>query len=230
MNLNDMVSLIQTRLGFRTDLDAEIIREIQLAQYELERDPTFNPHFLWRAKDICICPECLDYVLPAGFIRLDEMNNPLYQDNGSYVAFELDKGIAVNTFEPNKVSGCPQYFSIYSNNLRLDKRACGILRLFYITATTQLTDVIVENLWTEHAFHLLMNKAGIAMATNIQESMAVDRFTTDYLVAYSAFKKACVAYEDQGMNISRAGTLYSSPVKQIGGWYEAGSIPCEECA
>jgi hypothetical protein len=229
MNLNDMVSLIQMRLGFRDDHRDNIIREINLAQYQLERDPTYNPPFLWRAKDICICPDCLDYALPAGFIRLDEMNNPLYQADGHYVARELDKSIAINTYEQNKVGGCPEFFSIYSGNLRLDKRACGILRLFYITATTPLSESTLENRWTQEAFDLLMNKAGIALASALEEVRALERFSADYFMSLATFKRQCVAYEDQGMNTSRASFLYQSPVKAVGGWYEAGSIPCEEC-
>lgn len=230
MNLNDMVALIQARLGFRDDLQTEIIREINLAQYQLERDPTFNPYFLWRAKDICICPDCLDYALPAGFIRLDEFSNPLYQAEGSFCANELDKALAGHTYEPSKGSNEPTAFSIYSSNLRLNGRGCGILRMFYITATTQLSVGVVENLWTDKAFALLMNKAGMSIASILQEQVALQFFTSEYFVALASFKKECVAYEDQGSHAARGDVLYKFPIKNVGGWYEAGTIPCEGCA
>jgi hypothetical protein len=229
MNLTEMVSLIQARLGFRNDLELQIIREINLAQYELERNPTFNPYFLWRAKDICICPECIDYGLPAGFIRLDEFSNPLFQPSEANCSYELEKGIAVGTYEHSKLAGTPKAFSIYSSNLRLDVRACGLLRLFYITATTQLTSVILENLWTDKAFNLLMNRAGMSMASMLHDENALTLFTQNYFMAMDSFKRECVAYEDAGMNVVRGGALYEFPVRNIGGWYEAGSIPCGPC-
>lgn len=229
MNLNKMVSLIQARMGFRDDIQQHIVDEVNLAQYELERDVTFNPHFLWRAKDICICPDCVDYALPPGFLRLDEQNNPLYQETGVSVARELNRGLAVTTYEPEKAASNITSFSIYSGNLRLNGRGCGSLRLFYITATTQLSDSVLENLWTQHAFSLLMNKAGIALATSLKEEEAYRQFSIDYSIALDRFKRECVAYEDQGMNVARGDALYKYPVKAVGGWYEAGSIPCEGC-
>lgn len=230
MNLNNMVSLIQTRLGFRDDIQDQVINEINLAQYALERDVTFNPHFLWRAKDICICPECVDYALPPGFLRLDEFSNPLFQPDGVFTSYELSKGIAATSYEPNKLAGCVTSFSIYAGNLRLNARACGLLRLFYITATTQLSLIVVENLWTQHAFDVLMNKAGMALASALEEQAAFALFSAEYAMTLRRFKTECVAYEDQGMNVARGDSLYKSPVKAIGGWYEAGSLPCEGCA
>ena len=229
MNLNDMISLIETRLGFRDDIADRIIKEVNLAQYELERDVTFNPYFLWRAKDICICPDCIDYALPAGFIRLDEMNNPLYQSEGSFCSNELEKALAVNTYEQSKGAGNITAFSIYSNNLRLNGRGCGVLRLFYYTATTQLSLTVLDNLWTTHAFSLLMNKTGIALANALNEERALAQFTNDFAYSMDRFKRECVAYEDAGMHVSRGDALYKFPVQEVGGWYEAGSIPCEGC-
>lgn len=229
MNVTDMISQIRFRLGNRTDLQAEIMREINLAQYELERDVTFNPYFLWRAKDLCICTECLDYAVPSGFIRLCEFNNPLYQAENEFCAYELDKGLGSFTYPQNTAVGRPSYFSLQSNNIRLNTRACGVMRLFYITATTPLSDSAVENLWTEKAYGLLMAKAGLTVASAVRDNDAVGYFAAAYQQTLAAFKKECVAYEDFGYNLARADTLFHGRLMHVGGWYEPGSVLCEGC-
>lgn len=229
MNLNDMISQIQMRLGFRKDLIDEIIREIQLAQYQLEHDVTFNPHFLWRGKDICICPDCIDYALPAGFLRLCEFNQPLFHCKDSSSAYELNRGIGNIAYAKDNPAGSPVYYTIQSNNLRLNVRACGILRLFYITATTQLSSSVLENLWTQKAYDVLLNKAGYAMALTVQNEAASARFGNDYARSLINFKRECIAYEDFGYDLARAESLYAGPIQETGGWYEPGSVDCEAC-
>lgn len=219
-NLNDMISQIQFRLGKRKDLKDEIIQEIKLAQYQLERDVTFNPYFLWRGKDLCLDPACLDYALPTGFIRLCEINNPLMHPEGHPFAYELNRGIGNVTYSQDLPVGAPSSFSVQAQNLRLDKRSAGVLRIFYITETTHLSEESPTNWWTAKAYDLLMNKAGFSLATILRDESAIQLFGTAYAMSLAQFKKECVAYEDYGHMLSRAEGLAVGLLTEVGGWYE----------
>ena len=226
MNLNDMVAQIQMRLGFRKDKEEEIIREIRLAQYELERDVTFNPYFLWRGKDICVKPDCINFPVPAGFLRLCEFNNPLWHEKGLTPAYEINRSIGNKTYAMDNAVGLVRHYSLQGSNIRLSARAEGILRLFYITATTPLSAEVVENLWTKNAYGLLMNKAGWLMARVLRDKDAEASFEKDFFASLVAFKRECIAFEDYGYNIARADNLYRYWNNSVGGWYEASEEGC----
>lgn len=228
MDISSLISQIQMQLGFRDDLDEHIVRELQLAQYELERDVTFNPWFLWRAKDICIKPDCLNYALPAGFIRLDETNNPLYHHKGSCKAYELNRGLAVHAYAQDNSVGFISHFTIQAKNLRLSQRGDGILRMFYITASAPLSLVNTTNLWTVDGYDVLMNKAGRAMANAVRDRDAIRHFETAYAESLINFKRQCIAYEDFGRDIARLDNLYLHQ-RFTGGWYDPLSGGCEPC-
>lgn len=228
MNLNDMVSLIQARLEFRDDQKDNIIKEINLAQYELERDVSFNPYFLWRGKDICVNETCLNFPVPAGFIRLCEFNNPLWHEKGCPYAYEIGRAVANKTYAADNPVGSINFFSLQGSNIRLSKRASGILRLFYITATTPLSEAVPENLWTQKAFALLMNRAGLQMANILRDARGVEFFEKSYAESLFKFKKECIAFEDFGYDIARADNLYRDWNNSVGGWYEPGA-ECQTC-
>jgi hypothetical protein len=223
MNLASMISQIQARLGFRDDLQSEILREIQLAQYQLERDVTFNPYFLWRAQDIVLHEECLDYALPQGFIRICELNNPLLHPACSPMALELNRGLAFTAYSKDNPARPPDCYTIQHGNLRLNGRVHGVLRLFYITSTQKLDEDCDSNLWTEKAYALLMNRAGLSCAKLVRDAYAEQSFEKEYATSLDTFKRECVAFEDFGYSIARADRLYGSLPPTIGGWYNGGT-------
>lgn len=226
MNVHDMISQIQNRLGFRTDLADKILKEINLAQFQLERDVTFNPYFLWRGRDLCLKEPCLNYALPEGFIRICEFNNPLFHPADSNLAYELNRGLAITSYAKDNSVGNPDCYTLQHGNIRLNKRAQGVLRLFYITSITPLSDLVSENLWTSKAYDLLMNKAGLACANLTRDGFAVEYFTKEYSASLINFKRECIAFEDYGYSIARADKLYNEFSFPVGGWYDIGETEC----
>jgi len=228
MGYDQLVAIIQTRCGFHDKLADVIAAEVQLAQYELEHDVTFNPWFLWRAADVCVDETCLNITLPVGFLRLCEFNNPLFQKQGCHQAYPLNRGFADDVYAHNMPAGVPYAFTLQAGFIRLDKRDTGLLRLFYISTNAKLSAAVQKNLWTENAFNLLLNKTGLAVAQTIQDASAVSRFSDGLTIAYSSFKKECVAYEDFGreqLRIKTESSVWNQ--RPVGGWYEAGTnTPC----
>lgn len=221
MNLNDMISQIQARLGFREDLQEEILKEINLAQHQLERDVSFNPYFLWRGQDIYMSESCINYALPETFIRVCEFNNPLFHPAGAPFAYEVNRGMAVTSYAKDNSVGEVVCYTIQHGNLRLNKRVAGIFRLFFISSTAPLGGLVTENLWTEKAYDLLMNKAGLACAKLTRDNFAVDSFEKDLAASLVNFKRECIAFEDFGFAVARADRLYSEFSFPVGGWYDA---------
>lgn len=228
LSSDDLVSLIQDRLGFRKDRADYILKEAELAQFELERDVTFNPWFLWRAADVCVKEDCVNLALPTGFLRLCEFNNPLFQPVGQEGAITLSRGFADDIYAKELSVGCPSAFSLQAKNLRLNRKANGMLRLFYITYNAPLGTSVKANLWTEHAFHLLMYKTGMAVAATLQNDPALKRFTSDYMMALDKFKAACVAYEDYQHELTRMPSPHSIYNQvPVGVWLNPGTTePC----
>lgn len=225
---DDLVKIVQSRCGFRTDQVDYILKEAELAQYELERDVTCNPWFLWRAADICVKEDCVNLTLPPGFLRLCEFNNPLFQPVGQEGASTLSRGFADDIYAKELSAGCPTAFSLQAKNLRLNRKSNGMLRLFYITYNAPLGTSVKANLWTEHAFNLLTYKTGLAVASTLQNDAAEKRFRSDYATAYMAFKAACVAYEDYQHELIRAPSPHSIYNQvPVGVWLNPGSDePC----
>lgn len=221
MNVHDMIAQIQVRLGFRKDLQEEILKEINVAQNQLERDVSFNPYFLWRGQDICLRESCLDYALPETFVRICEFNNPLFHPEGSPFAYEINRGLAVTSYAVDNSVGTPLCYTIQHGNLRLNKRVSGIFRLFFISSTTPLGGLVDSNLWTEKAYDLLMNKAGLACAKLVRDVSSISYFESDLAVSLLNFKRECIAFEDFGYSIARADKLYSEFSTPVGGWYDS---------
>lgn len=226
---SDLISLINARLGFRTDRADYILQEAKVAQYALERDVKVNPWFLWRAADICVKEDCVNLTLPPGFLRLCEFNNPLFQPVGQTGAITLSRGFADDVYAKELGNGCPTAFSLQAKNLRLNRKANGMLRLFYMTYNAPLGQGVEANLWTEHAFDLLLAKTGMAVAASIQNEAALTRFSGDYAEALRAFKAACVAYEDYQHEMTRSPSPHSIYNQvPVGVWLNPGSTtPCD---
>ena len=210
MGYDDLVKLLQTRLGFRTDLQDVIAVEVKLAQYELEKMVTQNPWFLWRAADVCVDTSCLSLALPLGFLRLCEFNNPLFHAEGAPCGYQLTRAFADSTYSVDSGVAPIETYTLQNKSLRLNARAKGKLRLFYITSSAKLSDAVQQNLWTEHAFDLLLNKTGIQLAATLRDQEALDMFSRNYAIALSNFQKECVAYEDTGFEQTRSPSLYTS--------------------
>lgn len=231
MGFDDLVKLIQTRLGFNftQQVTDAIAMEVRLAQYQLEKDVTYNPWFLWRAADVCVDETCLSLALPNGFLRLCEFNNPLFHPEGMPCGYQITRRFADSVYSSDMPVGKVDGYTLQAKSIRLNARAKGKLRIFYITANAKLSPSTQQNLWTEHAFDLLMNLTGRAVAGIIKNESAMQQFTQDYAMALSSFKRQCVAYEDHLMELSREVSLYSSyNEKPVGGFYDATTgAPCD---
>lgn len=228
MGYDDLIAMVQSRLGFHTKLAEVISREVQLAQYTLEKDVTYNPWFLWRAADVCVDETCLSLTLPVGFLRMCEFNNPLFHRCGSSCGYQITKGFADSTYSVDSAVGAVKFYTLQAKSLRLNARATGKLRIFYISTNAKLSPSNQFNLWTEHAFDLLLFKTTMAVAAIIRDTDGLSAATQDFAMAMNSFKRQCIAYEDYGFELTREQSLYSSYNENlVGGFYDTlTGAPC----
>lgn len=228
MGINELISLIKSRIGFRTDLDEYIMQECQLAQYMLEKDVRLTPWFLWRAADICVRDTCLDLAVPVGFLRMCEYNDPLFQCEGVSGAITLNRAFADDVFAKELAVAAPSSYTLQASNIRLNRKANGILRIFYFSTCPKLSLSVSENYWTEHAFDLLLNKTGMAVAATIQNESAMAFFAAQHRDSYNAFADECTSRDDVGYNLLRISTPYTAFNSElVGVWVAPESTePC----
>lgn len=176
------VSLIQEQLGFRTDLESNIITHLQLAQIQLEKGPT-KPWFLI-SEDSYTDTEADEQrlLIPEDFIQeADQCVIRYVPDDADEPSDEVDlrKDFfdVLRTNFAETASGPPQAYALVGNYFRLFPTPDDIYRLHMIYyKKDDVLDTDIENLWLEHAPKLLMGAAGKEIARALRDSAALATF------------------------------------------------------
>lgn len=181
MTRDQAVDWIQRMLGFRTDLESEIIEALQLAQTQLEASPT-KPWFLvteYNSRRLTIGEERL--AIPDNFIAIVEDSTLVYVPDDATLAEtllfkdDLDK---LQIKYKNTASGPPVDYAIAGTYFRIFPTPDDeyyIKMLNYKTDTVLTTDV--TNGWLTHAPFALIGKAGRLIAMSIRDKNAVEAFS-----------------------------------------------------
>lgn len=191
MTLQDMLAMIAFRLGNRKGMEATILREVQLAQSRLEKDPKVDWWFLQKQSNFPIGPSIPAPQLPADYERLVDQTVPLLLDQTQLPLSKLVRAYQEDALLEMGNFSAPTFYSLIGRYIAVLPPALtdGYISLSYIAKepilTTEGTSPVLENQWTKEAFALLMCKAGIALAQAIQHKEALSNFVADYNSAYS---------------------------------------------
>jgi hypothetical protein len=183
MTRDEAVTRIQRRLGFRTDLVAEIQDELKVAQESLEREMVSPPWFLLEEVSFTVTTADESRVeVPSNFLREYEQGTLWIYDTALEDPWvELSKGFmaGLNAFYVG--TGQPKAFSLDGKYFRLHPTpdAEYTLRLIYYKTDTPLTTNI-ENQWLKYAPWLLVGLAGQEVAVGTRDGDAVAYFKARY--------------------------------------------------
>lgn len=196
MTRDEVVSLIAGRFGYRTDLDSKIVAELKLAQTELEMRPEL-PWFLLSEMSTTTQVSAAEerVLLPTDYLRDYEYGFLWrYDSTASDPWVELAKDDYGSLKAAHTEAGAPTKYSIRGINLTLHPipDASYTLKMVYYQQAAELSSNI-ENVWTKYAPAVLLNRAGIAVAQNLQDARVRAQFAEAYAAAASNMDSDTIA-------------------------------------
>lgn len=168
MDRDTAVSRLQRRLGFRTDLEAAIIDELQQAQIEHEEEFLASPPWFLLEEISSASTVAGEERLPVPENFLQECEQGtlwVYDSSEDDPWIELPKGFYENLKAYYTTQERPKRYSLVGPYFRLHPTPDKVytIRLLYYKRDATLTSNI-ENQWLKYAPGVLMYSAGIAIA------------------------------------------------------------------
>lgn len=209
LTLNDMIAMIQFRLGKRSDLASEIEREIVFAQTRLEKSPVLEPWFLVSEETLAATPGTTLVTIPTGFLRESEEKQMQVLVEGIEIPMErISADDAASRYQG--VTGVPVSYVLSGTELRVypEPDVAYTLRwtvaLKEVELTTDATTPVLTNAWVEEAYALLLNKALIPLAQSLGNKRVLENATADFQTAFGELQVESVQREDSNQTSQRA--------------------------
>ncbi len=203
MPRDQLLKLIENRLGGRSDLRSEIILELQLAQERLELGPVF-PWFLETLKETLVNTSgALDTVaLPSDFIVEVKEDLVQYLDStGSWLT--LDKADWGDTKKADlRDYSAPSFYSIVGTDIKLSPAPTEVFTFrvrYYAKQTTLSSDI--SNGWTTSAPEVLLSQTGVMVAGGIMDDKTKGRFESSLIIAMNEMWAFDEAKKFQAMDL-----------------------------
>jgi hypothetical protein len=180
MTRDEAVGVIQTILGFRTDLVSNIITMLQVSQTMLEQAPP-KPWFLTSERSyIVLQPNLNKVALPTNFlVEVDDAHlyyNPSLATSPQVklVKESLDQ---LREIYSSLAKGAPEAYAILGNYFYIfpTPNVEYTIELLYIKSDALLTTNI-ENKWLKYNPYVLIGKAGGLIANSVGNQAAAATF------------------------------------------------------
>lgn len=204
------VTIIRRKLGFRTDLEDEIVSALQQAQRLFEKGRTL-PWFL-RQEDqtLTITSGSGEISLPTGFIRECEDEGPHYTDTDTNAVTFLEKislNVGLATFA-DADDGKPLAYTLRNTTIKVypDRDTSYTAYWSYFEAADVLTSDI-ENAWLQYAPDALIGRAGMLIAEDLPNKEAHGAFSQMYSEGWSAAFAETILREESNRKMTVGGRL-----------------------
>lgn len=180
MTRDEAVSIIQQQLGFRTDLNSEIVTNLKLAQTMLEAGPN-RPWFLVTEQQ-SIVTEIGEQrlVVPSDMlVELDSARLVYVPDDSGEVSVDLKKEdydqLAYDFREEE--AGPPVAYALLGDYFRLFPTPDAAYTIKIIVyGKDEVLDSNIENGWLKWVPYALIGKAGAQIATAARDATALAAF------------------------------------------------------
>lgn len=178
MTLTQMIELLRQRLGNRSQLDTQIVQEINFVQAVAERAPSL-PWFLRAITTFAASTASVS--CPTGFLRLATMDECLWvvTDEGEDLALAKDDYGYLRRQDDLQGSAQPEAFALVGSKFYFfptpDKEYTFKLDSFTADSTLVLSSA-ETNLWSTHAPYVLISKAGKALALALRSVEVYEQF------------------------------------------------------
>ena len=211
MTRDEMVVLIKEQLGFRTTLDANIVRYLTLAQIALEKLPD-KPWFLMSEDSFTITTADEERVeVPADFI--EEVEDATFKYRPDTYPTDPENDLIKDGYDNlrqvyvGSVTGPPEAYALLGNYFRIFPTPDDDynVRLIYYKKAAALAVGSDSNVWSLNAPHLLMGTAGMHIGTAIRDKDATSTF------------QSWISADMQAINNKNVARDVANQILQVGG-------------
>lgn len=181
MTRDEGVALIHQQLGFRSDLAAEIVANLQLAQTTLELMPT-KPWFL-TSEDSFAATVIGEERIPIPLDFIQEVEDAVFKYRPDAYPDEDEIDLVKDDYDQLRLNfreepdGPPAAYALVGEYFRIFPKPDAVyqVRLIYYAKDTVL-DTNIENKWLKHVPLLLLGSAGEMMTGGIRDTEASKKF------------------------------------------------------
>jgi|SRR3990167_5553359 len=205
------VSRIQRGLGFRTDLEDEIVDALKEAQRLLERGKSLPYFLLGEDQTLTVASGSADVSLPTGFIR-EKQDEPLRFTDSDNNLIKLEKvslDVGVTRFA-DVDAGKPQAYALRKSAIKFfpTRDTAYSLTWSYFVAADELTTDIT-NAWLTNAPEVLVGAAGMIISSDLGANgeKAMAKFQQMFNIAWAGVFAEGVLREDENKPVIVGGRL-----------------------
>lgn len=176
---NDVVSIIQEKLGFRSDLNTNILAKMNEAMRLLEKGRTL-PKFLIEEDVPLTTVANQRYIsLPAGFIKVDDDGHPNieFTDGTGLIYLKQGPWPQLRQIFQSTEAGIPRAFTLRKTQIWFHPVPVDAYDLVwsYYKHDNDITGA-AENNWLRELPYLIAGKAGLSMAQNLNSNSDIIRY------------------------------------------------------
>lgn len=203
------ITRIQQGIGWRSDLSTQIISALQEAQRELEGGQTL-PWFLL-SENQTLSPSVANLgsvPLPTGFLQFHKEEGPHFTDTTNGKTYLTHKPYSeADLFYAETANGSPQAFTLRSTTVKfwpVPDATYPITASYYVRGA--LLDTDVTNVWLTECPELLISRAGLIIAVDLENETATKKFAAmftkwqSWLIAQMADREEAVGPRAMGRN------------------------------
>jgi hypothetical protein len=208
----EAVTLIQDRLGQRTGIENQIVKELQAAQRRLEAGATLPWFLLKKSTALATVANTQTLALPAGFLLENEEGGFWIQDTdgertflvkGDYGTFSVDECL----LDSDNPVRRPTNYSLIAGVIYFFPIPTAVypLEMTYYGADTVLTTDAGTNLWLLNASEVLICRAGMSLAKFLRDGEALAIFSDDFREAWADLLAKNIQFKMAGMGMVLGG-------------------------
>lgn len=183
MTPDAVVARIQRDLGFRDDLEAEIIKELEQARIRNEDDPALgNPWFLKREVTLVTVAGTQTVAIDPEYIRLDEDSYIWLYDSTADPGEEYTTQLVVDSIGVLRGNyageGAPEAVAILDQELLVFPVPDDVytLKFYAFFRDDPIVAGGTETQWLKYASDMMMGEAGARIASPLRDKWAWDSF------------------------------------------------------
>jgi hypothetical protein len=196
MNLGQVKRIIAAQVGYSdySDIDTLLEDSLDLAQRELEEDPTLYPWFLVEHNATLVTSAGVAYVaLPNDFLRWVEDTTVLKLSDSTYSGFELDDYNALRLAYAVDEDAMPQGASLVGTRVYFVPTPDAAYTYYYsyykkAAEPSGLLDS-ATNEWLTQQPQLLIAKAGVELAQALEHAGGIQYFSAKLQMTYDRFQR-----------------------------------------
>lgn len=214
MTRSEAIARIQRGLGFRSDLETEIISALQEAQRYLEKGRSLPRFLLQEDQTLALPSGSANVSLPTGFIREKRDEGLRYVNSTTQKTVTLEKlslNIAVERFY-GEDAGKPLAYVLRAEAITFypERDTAYSLTWSYYKRSVSLATEVSNNEWLDEdtgAPEALIGRAGMIVAEDLGNAPALEKFAKMHAVSWAGMLADSILVDEEAQPLIVGGRL-----------------------